>query len=71
MATYYIDPNGSNSNNGTSDATPWQTVAKANGATYAAGDKILFQRGGVWNTTALGIGGASNFSGILNLYTNR
>jgi len=43
--TFYVSAVGSDSNNGTSTATPWQTVAKVNAATLAAGDNILFRRG--------------------------
>ena len=28
---------------------PWQTMAKVNGQTFAAGDSILLKRGDVWN----------------------
>ena len=48
-STYYVDSaGGSDSNNGTSQQTPWKTVAKVNAATLAAGDSVLFKRGGVW-----------------------
>ena len=52
-ATYYVSPTGSDSNNGTSIGTPWQTIAKVNGNTYQPGDSVLFQ-------------GGSSFSGSLN-----
>ena len=49
-ATFYVDAAGGNdTNDGLSTATPWKTVAKVNGSTFAAGDQILFKRGGVWN----------------------
>lgn len=44
-ATYYISPSGNDANNGTSTATAWQTIAKVNGSTFAAGDSILFEGG--------------------------
>ncbi len=48
-STYYVDSAaGSDSNNGTTLQTPWKTVAKVNAATLAAGDSVLFKRGGVW-----------------------
>lgn len=49
--TYYVSATGSNSANGTSEATPWQTVAKVNSmmGTFQPGDQILFKRGGQWN----------------------
>ncbi len=49
-ATFYVDAAGGNDvNDGLSQATAWKTVAKVNGNTFAAGDQILFKRGGVWN----------------------
>ena len=48
-STYYVDSaGGSDSNNGTLQQTPWKTVAKVNAAVLAAGDTVLFKRGGVW-----------------------
>ena len=53
--TYYVAAAGSDSNSGTSTSTPWQTVAKVNGATFSPGDSILFNRGDVWYGTALAV----------------
>jgi len=48
--TYYVSSStGSDGNNGTSSATPWQTIAHVNGQTFQPGDSILFKRGDVWN----------------------
>lgn len=48
-ATYYVDATGgSDSNNGTSQTTPWKTIAKLNGFKPSAGDSILFKRGQMW-----------------------
>jgi hypothetical protein len=48
--TYYVSSSaGSDSNNGTSAATAWKTIAKVNGQTFVAGDSILLKRGDVWN----------------------
>jgi len=48
--TYYVSNSGSDTNPGSSTASPWKTVAKV--ITFepslAGGDCILFQRGGVW-----------------------
>lgn len=44
-ATYYVSPTGNNNNNGTVSTSPWQTLAKVNATTFAAGDTILFQGG--------------------------
>jgi len=46
---YYVSNAGTDSNNGTSSATPWQTLAKVNSSTFLSGDTIYLQRGGVWN----------------------
>jgi len=46
---YYVDAvAGNDSNNGTSQATPWRTVAKVNSSHFSAGDQILFKRGDTW-----------------------
>lgn len=48
--SYYVDAtNGSDSNNGTSIATPWQTLAHATNAILSAGDSILLKRGEIWH----------------------
>jgi hypothetical protein len=46
---YYISTSGNNSNNGTSQTTPWQTLSKlqtvCNNGTIKAGDNIYFKKG--------------------------
>jgi len=51
--TYYVAAAGNDSNSGTSAASPWQTIAKVNAATFSPGDSILFHRGDVWYGTSL------------------
>jgi hypothetical protein len=46
--TYYVSPNGSDAASGTSIASAWRTVTKVNLTKFARGDRVLFQRGGVW-----------------------
>jgi len=48
--TYYVSPSGNDSNNGTSQSTPWRTIARVNQSAYSyqPGDQILFRRGGVY-----------------------
>lgn len=47
--TYYVDAtNGSDSNTGTSQATPWKTLAKVNATTFSQGDSILLRAGQEW-----------------------
>jgi hypothetical protein len=48
-ATYYVDPSGSNGNDGLSPQTPWRTLLKVGISTFQPGDVILFKRDGVWN----------------------
>jgi hypothetical protein len=46
QTTYYLDSsNGLDTNNGTSDATPWQSISKINSSTFLPGDQILFKSG--------------------------
>src|SRR5262249_29884243 len=48
--TYYVSSSlGNDGNAGTSPSAAWQTVAKVNAATLAAGDSVLFLRGDAWN----------------------
>jgi hypothetical protein len=48
--TYYVSSSvGNDTNNGTSVATPWQTIGHVNGQTFSPGDSVLFKRGDVWN----------------------
>lgn len=44
---YYVSTSGSNSNNGTSPSTPWQTMSKVQSmaGTINAGDSVLFKKG--------------------------
>lgn len=46
-AVYYVSPTGNDSNNGTSQSTPWRTVARVQqfSGSAVAGDQVLFQRG--------------------------
>ncbi len=47
--TYYVDPAGSNGNNGLTPQTAWRTLLKVGISTFQPGDVILFKRDGVWN----------------------
>jgi hypothetical protein len=44
-ANYYISPTGSDLNAGTSPASAWQTLSRANLGTFGPGDSILLQGG--------------------------
>jgi hypothetical protein len=51
---YYVDSaSGSDANNGTSTATPWQTIGKVNGSTFNAGDGIFFRAGQTFGDAVL------------------
>jgi hypothetical protein len=43
--TYYVSPQGNDSNPGTSPSTAWQTIAHVNGVEFRPGDQVLFQGG--------------------------
>ena len=50
--TYYIsESSGLDTNNGTSVATPWKTIAKAQAAIATANTAVLFKCGDEWNET--------------------
>ena len=51
MATYYVDPAGSDLNPGVSPSSAWRTLANVN--VVAAGSTIFFKRSGVWRETLL------------------
>lgn len=46
---YYVSNAGSDAANGITTGTSWQTIAKVNSSTFAAGDQILFKAGDTWN----------------------
>lgn len=46
---YYVSPTGLDTNNGTSTATPWLTLAHVNARSFSPGDAIYLQRGGTWS----------------------
>lgn len=52
-ATYYVSTSGNDKNSGTSTSSPWQTISKINGISFAGGDTVLFN-------------GGQSFSGTIN-----
>jgi hypothetical protein len=47
---YYVDSaQGDDNSSGTDISAPWKSLSKVNSSSFAAGDKILFKRGDVWN----------------------
>jgi hypothetical protein len=70
---YYVDSAGGNDeNSGTTLGAAWQTLAKVNGKTFAAGDEILLKTGGNWAGTLspLGSGVSGNPIVISSYGTN-
>ncbi len=57
QTNYYFANNGSDSNNGTSQSTPWRTISKFNqsvgNGTFGVGDVIHFRKGDVWGEGAV------------------
>jgi chitodextrinase len=50
--TYYVDSAaGSDSNSGTSQNSPWQSLNKVNSVVFQPGDTILFKSGSAWTGT--------------------
>lgn len=52
--TYYISPDGDDKNDGTSPETAWKTpnALNTNSWAFMAGDKVLFERGGIYRTSS-------------------
>jgi len=47
--TYYVDAtNGNDNNDGLSQSTAWETIAKVDSSTFQPGDSILFKKGETW-----------------------
>lgn len=42
---FYVSSDGSDSNDGMSEETPWRTLEKVSGKRYKPGDKVLFKKG--------------------------
>jgi hypothetical protein len=55
LRTFYISSAGNDTNNGTSIATPWLTIAKVNAATKLAGDTYAFRAGDIFTDATLTI----------------
>jgi hypothetical protein len=60
--TYYVSPNGSDSNNGTSQGSAWATIGHVNSVSLKLGDTVLFQGGATFNDTTL-TGSTSGITG--------
>ncbi|WP_124849043.1 right-handed parallel beta-helix repeat-containing protein [Acidipila sp. EB88] len=51
--TYYVSPSGNDSAPGTTQSTPWKTVAHVNAHSFQSGDTIAFLAGGTWREQLL------------------
>ncbi|MEU1191262.1 LamG domain-containing protein [Streptomyces sp. NPDC005859] len=64
--TYYVSSgSGSDSNDGCSSSTPWQTLTNVNATTFSAGNQILFQAGGSWSGELAPLGSGTSGSQIV------
>ena len=48
---YYVSNRGLDVNSGRSTTQAWKTIGRVNGQKFAPGDRVLFQRGGIWRET--------------------
>ncbi len=69
---YYVSSSsGVDTNNGTSQSTPWRTIDRVNQSTYSivAGDQVLFQRGGVYRGEIIwGVSGTASAPVVYGAY---
>ncbi|MDD8045026.1 MAG: hypothetical protein PHF14_01030 [Verrucomicrobiota bacterium] len=69
--TYYVDSElGKDTNDGLSDASPWQSLQQINTADLHPGDTVRFKRGGVWRGTLLPTSGAEGAPVTYTSYGN-
>ena len=48
QTNFYVSPFGNDNSTGTSPTDAWKTINKLNEQSFASGDSILFERGGIW-----------------------
>lgn len=64
--TYYVSAStGDDENDGLSEAAPWRTLGKVNGASFQAGDQILLKSGDSWNEPLILTGSGTADSPII------
>ncbi len=57
--TFFVsNTSGDDGSDGLSPQSPWQSLSKVNAAELQPGDKVLFQRGGLWRGTLVPLGAA-------------
>jgi hypothetical protein len=65
-STYYIDSvSGSDSNDGLSTGSAWQSLTKVNATEFQPGDRILFKTGGSWTGQLYPKGSGSSTGGVI------
>ena len=68
---YYVSTSGSNSANGLSSSTPWQTIGKVNSESgrLLPGDRVLFKRGEIFTgTLIISVSGSTGNPIIIGAY---
>ncbi len=69
--TYYISPNGNDSDQGTSPSTAWRTIGRYQQIMYSLspGDQVLFERGGIYpGIVGIGSSGTSSLPIVIGAY---
>ena len=51
--TFYVDPQGSDTAEGMTPGSAWQSVSRVNSESLMPGDSVLFKRGGKWRGESL------------------
>ncbi len=51
--TFYVSNEGDDTNDGQSTDKPWKTIERVNEEHFIPGDKIFFERGGIWENKTL------------------
>ncbi len=55
QTSYYVDPQGSDNNDGLSPARAWRTLAKVSQWGFKPGDKVMLRRGAQWSGDGLSL----------------
>jgi len=68
-SSFYVAPDGADSNAGTSPSSPWRSLTNINNTKFEPGDRIHLKAGGVWNGLVwLNGSGNSNAPIVLTAY---
>ena len=67
QTTYYVsNSQGNDSNNGTSQTTPWKTLSKVSSASLNPGDQVLFRRNDTWIGERLSVSRSGNQNNLIS-----